>query len=54
MTSITTDYLGPCHTLSYNVSPIRLLPTKYTTAMDFIYAPARESPDRLYIPCSQL
>ena len=30
-----------------------LLSTKYTAAMDFIYAPAGKSRDHLYIPCFQ-
>jgi hypothetical protein len=51
--SITPDCRKPCHTLSCNKSPIRLLSTKYTASMDFIYAPVRESRDRLFIPCSQ-
>ena len=51
--SITPDCSKPCHTLSSNRSPIRLLPTKCPAPMDFTYAPARESRDRLYIPRSQ-
>ena len=44
--SITSSRSGPCHTFSSNKLFTRLLPTEHSVAMDFIYAPAREFPNR--------
>ena len=45
--SIGPDCRGPCHALSCDITPMRLLSIKYTAVIDFIFAPARESRDRL-------